>query len=123
MTLEGVLTFALTFGLLTALFLPLYFRFGFGRGGLAFVGALPLVTFLGYSTADVAWGPAATGAGVSGLGVVTTFPPSALISSRVSALVAGIGPGWALAVIMVGMGVMLAFSERASVRGLRQREF
>ena len=125
MTVEGLLTYGVAFAVLAALFFPLYFRFGFARGGFAFLGGLPLLMLIGYGTAGVAWGPnvatiGVAGAAPGGAGVVL---PSTLLSSRVSALVAGIGPGWALAAILVGIGGILAFSERLSVRWYGRREF
>lgn len=120
-TLEGLATFFVWVCLLASLFLPLYFRLGWGRGALAFLGLVPVLLLVGYGTAGMAWGPASGGA--SGIAGLPLLPPSSLVSSRISALVDAIGPGWALAAIIVAMGSSLALSERLSARWLERREF
>jgi hypothetical protein len=120
-TFEGLVTFSVSICFLVSLFLPFHFRMGMGRGSLAFLGLVPVLLIAGYGTAGVAWGPASGGA--SGVAGLPLFPPSSLVSSRISALVGAVGPGWALAAIIVAMGSILAFSERLSVRWLKSREF
>jgi hypothetical protein len=84
-TLEGMLTFFISVGLLFALFFPLLFRFGMGRGAVAFLALSLVLLSVGYGTVGLASGPVQTGP----LG----FPaPSALIRTRVMALLAELEP-------------------------------
>ncbi|MEJ2204378.1 MAG: ABC-2 transporter permease [Gemmatimonadota bacterium] len=115
MTLEGLLTFASAFALLAALFFPLYFRLGVGRGALAFLGLLLVLVPAGYASAGLAWGPAAAGASL--------VLPSSLVGARVSALVGAVGPVLALGAVLAGIGVILTSSGLLSAHGLRRREF
>lgn len=120
MTLEGGLTFALAVGLMAALFFPLYFSFGMGRGAIAFLGMSVVILALAYVTSDLAWGPATehTAPGTH-LAVVL---PSALIRSRVSALLSGLGVAGTLTVVLVVLALVFYASIRISQYGLRRRE-
>ena len=102
-TFEGITTFFLMAGVLITLFLPLYFRFGMGRGLLAFSGLS--LGFYGLVSIP------------SGL-----FLPAGAIESRVAALTQGVGPGWALAILLVGMGVGMASSGWLSARWFGKRD-
>ena len=102
-TLEGVTTFLLLAGLLIALFLPLYFRFGLGRGTMAFLGA-------GFGLYVLASLP---------LGI---FAPGAVVEVQISARVASVGPGWVLFLILVGMGTAMAASGWLSARWFERRD-
>jgi|GEM_PF-948492 len=102
-TFGGVLTFFLMACLLVSLFLPLYFRLGMGRGTLAFVG-------LSFGLLVLASLP-------SGLSL-----PAAALGTFVETLSTEVGPGWALFVILGGMGAALTFSGRLSVRWFERRD-
>jgi hypothetical protein len=109
MTLEGGLTYSITVTVLAVSFFPLYFRLGLGRGVVAFaVTTLALLT-VGYGTAELAAGPAASGAG----GLVT---PSSLVGSRVDALIASLGTvgtvSMTLALLVGAFGVSIMISRR-----------
>ena len=102
-TFEGILTFFTTAGLLITLFLPMYFRFGLGRGATVFMASsLGLFVF-----ATLRWG---------------FFAPGAALETRISALTMTMGPGWVLFLILGGMGVLLTFSSRLSGRWLKRRD-
>lgn len=116
MSLEGALTFVIAAGLMFSLFLPLYFRLGMARGAVAFMGASFFLLVLGYGTASLAGGPAASG--VSGL-----FPPSALIRTRVLAMMGAVGPAGTLTIVLVGIALIYAGSLKLSQRWFRVREF
>ena len=102
-TFEGLLTYFTTAGLLITLFLPLYFRFGLGRGAMVFMasslGLFVLVTLR------------------SGL-----FAPGDALETRISAMTMTMGPGWVLFLILGGMGVLLTFSARLSGRWFKRRD-
>jgi len=116
MTIEGGLTFLIAVGLLVSLFFPLYFRFGMGKGALAFLGASLGLLALGYGTADLAGGPAQPGT----LGLI---PPSALIGARVVSLMGSLGPAGTLTVVLVGVALIYGASLRLSQRWFEGREF
>ena len=102
-TFEGILTFFLMAGLLIALFLPLYFRFGIGRGATVFLG----MSFGVYALVSL----------LSGL-----VMPGADVQARISAMTASMGPGWALFLILAGMGAALVVSGRLSVGWFERRD-
>jgi hypothetical protein len=102
-TFEGILTFFLMAGLLIALFLPLYFRFGIGRGATVFLA----MSFALYVLASLP----------SGL-----VMPGADVQARISAMAVSMGPGWVLFLILAGMGAALAVSGRLSVRWFERRD-
>ncbi len=102
-TFEGILTFFLIAGLLVALFLPLYFRFGIGQGATVFLG----MSFGVYAMASLP----------SGL-----VMPGADVQARSSAMTASVGPGWVLFLILAGMGAALAVSARLSVGWFERRD-
>jgi len=102
-TFEGILTFFLMAVLLIALFLPLYFRFGIGRGATVFLG----MSF--------------------GVYVLVSLPsglvmPGADAQARSSSLTVSVGPGWVLFLILAGMGAALAVSGRLSARWFERRD-
>ncbi len=102
-TFEGILTFFAMAALLIVLFLPLYFRFGMGRGAIAFMG----LSF--------------------GLFVLVSLPsglvmPGAAVQAWISAMAASVGPGWVLFLILAGIGVALALSGSLSVRWFERRD-
>jgi len=102
-TFEGILTFYTTAGLLITLFLPMYFRFGLGRGATVFT-ASSLVLFV----------LATLRAGL--------FAPGAALETRISAMTIAMGPGWVLFLILGGMGVLLTFSARLSGTWFKGRD-
>ena len=116
MTIEGGLTFLIAVGLFVSLFFPLYFRFGMGKGAMAFLGASLGLLALGYGTAHLAGGPAPSGA----LGLI---PPSALIGARVGALMGSLGPAGTLTVVLLGIALIFGASLRLSQRWFGGREF
>ncbi|MGW8264756.1 MAG: ABC-2 transporter permease [Longimicrobiales bacterium] len=124
MTMEGGLTFVLAVGLMAILFLPLYFRMGMGRGAVAFLGLSLGLFFLAYGTSGLAWGPASGLAGSEALaGGFPLVPPSALIRSRVSALLGNMGLAGTLSLILVLLAAAFYASIRLSQRWYRRREF
>ena len=102
-TFEGILTFFTMSGLLIALFLPLYFRFGMGRGVIVYLG----MSFALFVLASL---PA---------GVVM---PGAAVQAWISAMTASVGPGWILFLILVGIGAAMTLSGRLSVRWFERRD-
>jgi hypothetical protein len=102
-TLEGVLALLVVVVTMTALFLPLYFRFGLGRGILLFFG-LFLILQIGFALLTRSVSPGKELAGALAVGI------------------SSIGPGWVLFGILIGLGCLLAFSERLSVRFYRKRD-
>jgi hypothetical protein len=116
MTLEGVLTFILSTGLLFALFLPLYFRLGMGKGALGFLALSLILLGTGYGTRGLA-----TGSG--GPGTLPFPAPSGLIRMRISALLGGMGVAGTLTTILLGTALLLGLSLRLSQRWYERREF
>ncbi len=116
MSLEGILTFVIALGLLFSFFFPLYFRLGIARGATAFMGVCLLLLTLGYGTAGLAGGPASTEA----QGFIW---PSALIRTRVLAVLDHLGPAGTLAIILAGLAVLYGLSLKLSQRWFREREF
>ena len=102
-TFPGVITFFLLAGMLLALYLPLYFRFGLGRGA----GVFAALGFALYVLASVPLG---------------VFAPGDRLQSWISHLTASIGPGWVLFLILGGLGAAMALSERLSVRWFVRRD-
>jgi hypothetical protein len=116
MTVEGVITFFVFVGLLVALFFPVYFRLGMGRGSMVFLGLSAALLAIGYATAGLAGGPARAG-------ILGIAPPSALVLSRVSALVGSLGVAGTLTLILIGLSVVFAVSLKLSQRWFERREF
>lgn len=102
-TPEGWLTFLVVALLLVTLFLPLYFRFGLGRGGLYFLGS-GVGLFLLWSVPS---GPVA---------------PGGAIRAGFSSMVASIGAGWVLFLVLGGLGAAMALSGRVSTRWFQGRD-
>jgi hypothetical protein len=116
MTLDGILTFILSTGLLFALFLPLYFRLGMGKGSLGFLVLSLILLAVGYGTRDLA-----TGSGGPG---TLPFPvPSGLIRMRISAFLGGMGVAGTLTTILLGTALLLGLSLLLSQRWYERREF
>ena len=116
MSLEGVLTFVIAVGLLVSFFFPLYFRYGMGKGALVFLGMSVGLLALGYGTAGLAGGPAQSG-------TLRPVLPSALIHTRVTALMGSIGAAGTLAVVLVGIALIYGASLKLSQRWFQKREF
>lgn len=116
MTLDGALTFLVAVGLLVSFFLPLYFRFGMGKGALAFLGMSVGLLALGYGTAGLAGGPARPH-------TVGLLPPSTLIQARVAALMGSLGPAGTLTVLLVGIAAIYGASLKLSQRWFETQEF
>jgi hypothetical protein len=132
MTLEGGLTFVVALGLMAAVFFPLYFRLGLGRGAVAFLMLSIAVLFLAYGTAglggDAGNGLAAGSPGhapgpVPSFGGFPQVPPSALVRARISGLMGSLGVSGTLAFILVFLAVIFYASIRLSRRWYREREF
>jgi hypothetical protein len=116
MTLEGVITFFVFVGLLVALFFPVYFRLGMGRGSLVFLGLSVALLAIGYATAGLAGGPAR-------VGILGIPPPSSLVLSRVAALLGSLGVAGTLTLILIGLALLFAVSLKLSQRWFGRREF
>jgi hypothetical protein len=116
MTLEGVITFFVSAGLLVALFFPAYFRLGMGKGSLAFLGLSVALLALGYATAGLAGGP-------TDVGLLGIPGPSSLVLSRVVALLGSLGVAGTLTAVLVGLAVLFAVSLKLSQRWFERREF
>jgi hypothetical protein len=116
MSLEGGLTFLIAVGLIVSLFFPLYFRFGMGKGAVAFLGVSLGLLVLGYGTAHLAGGPGQPG--TPGL-----IPPSALIGARVVALMGSLGPAGTLTIVLLGTALIFGVSLRLSQLWFGGREF
>ena len=102
-TFEGILTFFTMSGLLVALFLPLYFRLGLGRGAIAF---LPMVFAL-FVLASITSG---------------TFMPGTALKGSVSDLLAAVGPWSSLILILAILGALLTLSARLAARWFKRRD-
>ena len=102
-TFEGILTFFLMALFLISLYLPLYFRFGIGRGAMVFLGS----SFALYVLSCLP----------SGLVI-----PGEAVEARISAMTESMGAGWVLVLILAGIGVALAVSGGLSVRWFERRD-
>jgi hypothetical protein len=100
-TFDGVLTFITVVGGLTAIFLPLYFHFGVGRGAAAF-GFVCLVL-------------------LAGAGAPMTAPAQ-LLRGMLSALGSAVGARWTLVLVMVGVATAFAGSTWVAGRGFDRRD-
>jgi hypothetical protein len=116
MTLDGILTFILSTGLLFALFLPLYFRLGMGKGALGFMASSLILLAIGYGTRGL-------GVGSGGHGTLPFPAPSGLIRMRISELLAGMGVAGTLTTVLLGTALLLGLSLRLSQRWYGRREF
>jgi ABC-type transport system involved in multi-copper enzyme maturation permease subunit len=102
-TFEGVLSYLVVVVSITALFLPLYFRFGLGRGAVLFAGC-----FLALLAGIELWfGP---------------FLPGHGFEEVLSGWTSSIGPGWVLVLVLVGLGLLVSASGRLSVGFFRRRD-
>ena len=102
-TFEGTLAFVLVAGLLVSLFLPLYFRFGLGRGAMVFFASCIGLFVL----ASIPSGPVMPGNGVV---------------SWIREAVGSMGPGWVLFLVLGGLATMLAVSGSVSTGVFRRRD-
>jgi hypothetical protein len=100
-TFDGVVTFVAVVGGLTALFLPLHFRFGLGRGAVVF-GVVCLVLLIG-------------------AGALMTAPAQ-LLRGAISGLGSTVGTGRTLALVLAGVGAAFAGSAWVARRGLERRD-
>jgi hypothetical protein len=116
MTLDGILTFIVCTGLLFALFLPLYFRLGMGKGALGFMASSLILLAIGYGTRGL-------GVGSGGHGTLPFPAPSGLIRMRISELLAGMGVAGTLTTVLLGTALLLGLSLRLSQRWYGRREF
>lgn len=115
-TLDGILTFFLAVGLLFALFLPLYFRLGMGRGALMFLLSSLALLAAGYGALGLTGVPA-------GLGATPVPLPSDLIRMPIAALGDGLGPAGTLTAILLGTALLFGSSLKLSQRWFGKREF
>ena len=102
-TLPGIAAFVFVAILLLSLFLPLYFRFGLGKGAMIFVPS------------------------VMGLYLLTSHfrgfaPPATAVRDRVAAFSAAVSPGWGLFLIILLLATMVAASGKLSVRWFENRD-
>ena len=116
MTLDGILTFVVSTGLLFALFLPLYFRLGMGKGALGFMASSLILLAVGYGTRGL-------GVGSGGHGTLPFPAPSGLIRMRISGLLGEMGVAGALTTILLGTALLLGLSLWLSKRWYERREF
>jgi hypothetical protein len=120
-TLEGVLTFLLVVGVLVALFLPLHFRFGLGRGAgffsIACVALLALASLLPGSGAPV--GPQA--GAVTDLRAIIA-PPSQPVRSAVAQVLESLGPVGAIGTLVGGVTAIWLLSIGVSVHWFQRRD-
>jgi hypothetical protein len=113
------LAFLLAFAVIAAVYLPCYFRWGFGRGNVA----AALVIAAGVIASGIG-GRAAPGVGVLAAGeAAARGVPPGRIPQGVAALVdrVGLGAG-ALIVLALAAGLLLG-SARIAVRSYERREF
>ena len=102
-TVSGITAFIGVSLLLLSLFLPLYFRFGLGRGAMIFFPS------------------------VAGLYLLSSqprgfVPPAAAVRDQVSSLSASMGAGWALLLVLALLAVLVGASGRLSVRWFEGRD-
>lgn len=102
-TLSGITAFMSVAILLLSLFLPLYFRFGIGRGAMIFV---PSAMGLYLLTAQPG-------------GMV---PPATGFHEQISTFSASIGPGWVLLLMLLLLAAVVAASGRLSIRWFENRD-
>ena len=120
-TLEGVLTFLLVVAVLVALFLPLYFRFGLGRGaGVFFLACIALLVLAGFLPA--AGTPMGTPAGATTDIRAIITPPSQPVRSAVTHMMESLGPVGATGVLVGGVAVIWLLSIGVSVRWFQRRD-
>jgi len=112
-TLDGILTYLLVTCLFTALFLPLYFRFGLGRGSVAFTAlALALV-----AAASLAFDRAEAVAP----GLVVRLP-AATIRDGVGVFMNTAGPAAAVTAVVAGLALIFTLSGWISVKAFARRD-
>ena len=118
----GIASFVVVVGVLAAIFLPLYFRFGLGRGAAVFaftclallIGASSLASLVGGGAAP------AVGAALDGGALVT---PARSVRLAIGHLQASVGAGWTLALVLTGVAVGLTASAWQAVRAFERRDF
>ena len=121
MTLDGILTFLVASCRMMALFLPLDFKLGLGRGLTVFF-PLSLILFAGlFMLTGVGSGREGGLAGSGGipLGIPR---PSSLIRTGISDMVAAMGPVGAVSVVLLGLAAALSFSAWLSTHSLQRRD-
>lgn len=121
LTLESGVGFVVSVSLVTVFYLPLYFRFGFGRGSAIFAAAsVGLALVLG-----ILERLAGRWFGFHG----SLFGPEFLkdlggaILGAIGQARAALGPPLFIASILLGLSIMIFFSVRISVRFYGEREF
>jgi hypothetical protein len=102
-TLPGITAFISVAILLLCLFLPLYFRFGMGKGAMIFVPSVMVLYLLSAQSRGF-------------------LPPATALRDRVAALSVSVGPGWVLLLILLLMAAMVAASGRLSLRWFEKRD-
>jgi len=112
------LAFVLVFAFIASVYLPCYFRWGFGKGN----AAAALVLAAAGIAADIV-GPALTGAGAPGRGLFYEGVPRGQVTQGVAHLAARYGMAPA-GLIVVGLAaVLLWVSAQVAVRAYRRQEF
>jgi hypothetical protein len=102
-TLSGITAFVSVAALLLSLFLPLYFRFGIGRGAMIFVPSVMGLYLLSAQPRGF-------------------VPPATAVQAQILAFSASIGPGWVLLLILLFLAAMMAASGRLSIRWFENRD-
>jgi hypothetical protein len=102
-TLPGITAFVSVAILLLSLFLPLYFRYGLGKGAMIFVPSVMGLYLLSIQSRGFA-------------------APATAVRDGVEAFSASVGPGWVLFLILLLLAAMVAASGRLSVRWFEKRD-
>ncbi len=102
-TLSGITAFVSVAALLLSLFLPLYFRFGIGRGAMIFVPSVMGLYLLSAQPRGF-------------------VPPATAVQAQILSFSASIGPGWVLLLILLFLAAMMAASGRLSIRWFENRD-
>jgi hypothetical protein len=116
---DTALAFVLVFAVVAAIYLPCYFRWGFGRGNVA--AALALAA--GIIVLDVL-GPVVTGVlGTSAAGAAYGGLPAGVIPQGVARLVRGAGLAAGSVIVLAVSAGLLAVSAQLAVRASERQEF
>jgi hypothetical protein len=116
---DMALAFLLAFALIAVVYLPCFFRWGFGKGNVA----AAFVLACGIIVSGV-MGPAAAGVpGLAGQSAAHTGVPPGRIPQGVAALVDQVGLAAAGIIVLALAAALLAVSAHVSVRVYARREF
>ena len=112
------LAFVLVFAFIASVYLPCYFRWGFGKGNVA---AALVLAAAGIVTDIV--GPAVTGAGAPGGGLFYEGVPRGLVTQGVAHVASRYGLAPAGVLVLGLAAVLLWVSAQVAARGYRRQEF